>query len=82
MKIEKGKYYLQVKDGYVTDAVSYNPNIKGYNLFETPKLPSDIMNQCYKIVGGKLVLDQDKHVKFLEEVAAAEKELELEAQNV
>ena len=74
MKIEKGKYYLQIQNGYVTDAVSYNPNIKGYNLFETNNLPADIMNQCYQIINGKLVLDEAKYQIFLEEQAAAEVE--------
>ena len=68
MIIEPGKFYLQVKEGYVTDAVSYNPNIEGYNLFETDKLPDDIMNQCYQIIDGGLVLDEEKHKVFLEEL--------------
>lgn len=74
MIIEQGKFYLQVKEGFVTDAVSYNPNIEGYNLFETPKLPDDILNQCYKIVNGQLVLDEAKHKIFLEKVEKAQLE--------
>lgn len=68
MKIEQGKYYLQVQNGYVTDAVSYNPKIAGYKLFETYKLPVDIMNQCYQIIKGQLVLDQVKYQEYLVEL--------------
>lgn len=80
MTIEKRKCYLQIKNGYVTDAVEYNPNIEGYNLFETNKLPSDIMNGCYQIQNDKLVLDQVKYELFLKELEELEKEVMLDGE--
>ena len=68
MKIEQGKYYLQVQNGYVTDAVSYNPKMMGYNLFETSALPVDIMNGCYKISKNKLVLDDFKYREYIKKL--------------
>jgi hypothetical protein len=68
MKIEKGKYYLKIKDGYITDAVSYNPEIIGYKLFKITQLPNDILNQCYQIMNGSLILDQMKYQKYLTEL--------------
>ena len=76
MIIEKGKYYIQIKEGYITDAVEYNPNLPDYQLYQAPTIPSDIMNQCYQLVDGKLVLDEAKHALFLEEVEKARLELD------
>jgi len=76
MIIEKGKYYLQVKQGFVTDAVEYNPNLKDYVLYKADKLPADIMNQCYELKNGKLTLNQEKHAEFLAEQERQLKELE------
>jgi hypothetical protein len=67
MIIEKGKFYLQETNGYITDVVEYNPNIEGYNLFEIDKLPQDIMNGCYRIENNKLVLDKIKYAEFVAE---------------
>lgn len=71
MIIEKGKYYIQIKNGYVTDAVQFDPKLSDYNLYETPSIPKDILNQCYQLVDGELVLDEDKHKIFLEEIEKA-----------
>jgi hypothetical protein len=76
MIIEKGKFYLQVKNGYITDAVEYNPNIEGYNLFEIDKLPPDIINRCYRIENNKLVLDEIKYAEFVAEQERLLKELQ------
>ena len=73
--IEPGKFYLKIKDDYVVDAVSYNPHLKHYNLFETNKLPTDIMNGCYQIQNNQLVLNQNKYEIFLQESDALEKEV-------
>lgn len=78
MIIEKGKYYLQVKEGYVTDAIEYNANLHDYQLYQAPNIPSDILNQCYQLVNGKLVLDEAKHTLFLEEVERQRLEFEAE----
>ena len=78
MIIEKGKYYIQIKEGYITDAVEYNPNLPNYQLYQAPTIPSDILNQCYQLVDGKLVLDGDKHKIFLEEAEKARLEFENE----
>ena len=68
MIIEKGKYYIQIKNGYIIDAVEYNPNIPDYHLFQSSEIPFDIMNQCYQLIDGKLVLDETKHSLFLKEI--------------
>jgi histidinol phosphatase-like PHP family hydrolase len=79
MKIEKGKFYLRVENGFVIDAVEYNPERADFQLYEAPSIPSDILNRCYKLEGGKLVLDTDKHAAFLEETSKDAKIAELEA---
>jgi hypothetical protein len=79
MKIEKGKFYLRVENGYVIDAVEYNPERSDFQLYQAPSIPSDILNRCYKLEGGKLVLDADKHAVFLKETSKDAKIAELEA---
>jgi hypothetical protein len=78
MKIEKGKFYLKVENGFVIDAVEYNPERADFQLYEAPSIPSNILNRCYKLEGGKLVLDADKHAAFLEENSKELRILELE----
>jgi hypothetical protein len=68
MIIEQGKFYLKVVDGYIQDAVSYDPKLNNYILFEIDNLPKDIMNQCYKVVKDKLVLDETKYSEFLKKL--------------
>jgi histidinol phosphatase-like PHP family hydrolase len=79
MIIEKGKFYLKVENGFVIDAVEYNPERSDFQLYQAPSIPSDILNRCYKLEGGKLVLDTDKHAAFLEETSKDVKIEELEA---
>ena len=83
MKIEPGKFYIQVVEGYVHDAVSYNPELPNYVLYEAETLPADILNRCYELVDGQLVRDEEKYADFLievekdrEEWEARQKELE------
>lgn len=57
--------YVQVHNGYVRDAVSFNPNIDGYIPINVKDMPKDIMNQCYKVVDNKLVLDEEKNKIFV-----------------
>jgi histidinol phosphatase-like PHP family hydrolase len=79
MKIEAGKFYLRVENGFVIDAVEYNPERSDFQLYEAPSIPSDILNRCYKLEGGVLTLDTDKHAAFLEETSKDAKIAELEA---
>jgi hypothetical protein len=79
MIIEKGKFYLRVENSYVIDAVEYNPERSDFQLYQAPSLPSDLLNCCYKLEGGKLVLDTVKHEVFLEETSKDAKIKELEA---
>jgi len=74
--IESGKFYLKIEDGYVVDAVEYNPERNDYQLFESETIPEDILNRCYQLIDGALVLDQDKYQKFLEDSAKAQMEYE------
>jgi hypothetical protein len=76
MKIEPGKFYIQVVEGYVHDAVSYNPELPNYVLYEAEALPADILNRCYELVEGELVLDEAKHAEFLVEAEKAREEWE------
>jgi hypothetical protein len=77
--IEPGKFYLQTKEGYVTDAVSYNPNLPDYILYEANSLPDDILNRCYQRVGNTLVRDEHKYELLLEEQSKDARIAELEA---
>ena len=77
--IEPGKFYLKTEEGYVIDAVEYNPNRPDYILFEADGLPSDILNRCYKREGNKLVRDEVKYAAFLEENSKDARIAELEA---
>jgi hypothetical protein len=77
--IEAGKFYLKVAEGYVVDAVEYNPNRPDYVLYEAASIPSDILNRCYKLVSGKLVRDEVKYAAFLEENNKDARIAELEA---
>jgi hypothetical protein len=77
--IEAGKFYLKVAEGYVVDAVEYNPNRTDYLLYEADSIPSDIMNRCYQRVGDTLVRDEAKYAAFLEENSKDAKIAELEA---
>jgi hypothetical protein len=79
MIIEKGKFYLRVENGFVIDAVEYNPERSDFQLYQAPSLPSNLLNRCYKLEGGKLVLDTVKHQAFLEETSKDAKIKELEA---
>lgn len=74
--IEPGKFYLKIEEGYVVDAVEYNPDLPNYQLFEAPTIPSNILNRCYQLIDGELVLDEAKHEVFLEESAKALAEYE------
>jgi hypothetical protein len=74
--IEPGKFYLKTEDGYVVDAVEYNPEREDYQLFESETIPQDILNRCYQLVDGALILDEDKHQQFLEDSAQALAEYE------
>jgi hypothetical protein len=74
--IESGKFYLKTEDGYVVDAVEYNPEREDYQLFEYETIPQDILNRCYQLIDGVLVLDEDKHQQFLEDSAKALAEYE------
>jgi hypothetical protein len=76
MIIEPGKFYLQVVEGYVHDAVSYNPELPNYVLYEAEALPADILNRCYELVDGELVRDEEKYADFLIEVEKAREEWE------
>lgn len=78
MIIEKGKYYIQIKNGFVHDAVSYNPNIESYQLYQAETIPADILNGCYKLVNGKLVLDKAKHAEYLAELERQAEEIEMQ----
>jgi hypothetical protein len=44
---------------YVLDAVHYQPG--DYTLFGEGEFPHDILNQCYQLINGEFVLDQDKY---------------------
>jgi hypothetical protein len=77
--IEAGKFYLKTEEGYVIDAVEYNPNRPDYVLFEAPTIPSDILNRCYKREGNTLVRDEVKYAAFLEENSKDARIAELEA---
>jgi hypothetical protein len=77
--IELGKFYLKVAEGYVVDAVEYNPNRTDYLLYEADSIPQDIMNRCYQRVGDTLVRDEVKYAAFLEENSKDAKIAELEA---
>jgi hypothetical protein len=79
MIIEAGKFYLKVAEGYVVDAVEYNPNRTDYLLYEADNIPSDIMNRCYQRVGDTLVRDEAKYAAFVEENSKDAKIAELEA---
>jgi hypothetical protein len=74
--IEPGKFYLKTEDGYVVDAVEYNPEREDYQLFESETIPQDILNRYYQLVDGALILDEDKHQKFVEDSAKALAEYE------
>jgi hypothetical protein len=78
MKIEKGKFYLKLENGFVVDAIEYNPGREDFQLYEAPTIPSDILNHCYKIEGGNLVLDGDKYSEFLEKTAKEAQIFDLE----
>jgi len=77
--IEAGKFYLKVAEGYVVDAVEYNPNRPDYVLHEAASIPSDILNRCYQRVGNTLTRDEAKYATFLEENSKDAKIAELEA---
>jgi hypothetical protein len=77
--IEAGKFYLKVAEGYVVDAVEYNPNRFDYVLYEAASIPSDILNRCYQRNGNKLTRDEVKYAAFLEETSKDAKIAELEA---
>ena len=77
--IEAGKFYLKVAEGYVVDAVEYNPNRPDYLLYEADSIPQDILNRCYQRVGDTLVRDETKYAAFLEENSKDAKIAELEA---
>jgi hypothetical protein len=79
MIIEAGKFYLKTENGYVVDAVEYNPNRPDYLLYEADSIPSDILNRCYQRVGNTLVRDEHKYAAFLEEQSKDAKIAELEA---
>ena len=79
MIIEAGKFYLKTENGYVVDAVEYNPNRPDYLLYEADSIPQDIMNRCYQRVGDTLVRDEVKYAAFLEETSKDAKIAELEA---
>ena len=78
MVIEKGKYYIQIKNDFVHDAVSYNPNIEGYQLYKAETIPADVLNGCYKLVNDKLVLDEVKHAEYLAELERQAEEIEMQ----
>ncbi len=79
MKIEAGKFYLKVSNGYVVDAVEYNPNRTDYVLFKADSIPSDILNGCYKLQSDKLIKDEYKYELYLEETNKDARIAELEA---
>jgi hypothetical protein len=79
MIIEAGKFYLKVAEGYVVDAVEYNPNRPDYLLYEADSIPQNIMNRCYQRVGDTLVRDEVKYAAFVEENSKDAKIAELEA---
>jgi hypothetical protein len=77
INIEKGKWYLQFDtQGYIIDCIRYNPQLEGYSLYESPSVPSDILNNCYKLNKNKLVLDEDKLKVVKEQEELRRKELE------
>jgi uncharacterized protein YpbB len=77
INIEKGKWYLQLDtQGYVVDCIRYNPQIEGYILHESPSVPSDILNSCYKIENNKIILDEKKLEIVKEQDELRRKEIE------
>lgn len=59
--------YLQIKDTYITDSIDYAYG--DYVQFNN-EVPVDIMNQCYQLTNGIIVLDEVKHQTFLDEQEA------------
>ena len=54
------KLYIKLDaSGYVSDAVYYQPG--DYTEFLGEQKPDDLLNECYKIVDGEFVLDQEKY---------------------
>ena len=45
--------------GYVSDAIYYQH--QGYLEFLGKGKPDDLLNECYQLIDGEFVLDQDKY---------------------
>ncbi len=55
--------YIQITNGYITDSISY---AYGDYVKFVGEVPIDIMNQCYQLVNGIIILDAAKYVAINE----------------
>jgi len=51
--------------GYVSDAIYYQH--QGYIEFLGEGKPEDLLNECYQLIDGEFVLDQDKYDQMYSE---------------
>ena len=65
--------YLQVKETFITDSISF---AHGDYVQFIGEVPIDIMNHCYQLIDGEIVLNETKHNEFLAKLAALEAEIE------
>ena len=59
--------YFQITDTYITDSIDY---AHGTYVQFIGEVPVDIMNQCYQLINGNIVLDETKYQEFLDAQAA------------